>query len=321
MISQNNILSKTVKKIREKGIKESITIVSQKLSKRLRGNPDFFSVNQLRNFSSERLIAIIRNDAHRIEKAYYNDIFDAKKAYFSKRRDQILNCLNELISRGDFSEDPTLKWAKEIADNFDKLDQVYIPPNSLSVPEYSPKSIPGFLDFIKTRRSVRVWAKEQPPIEELKDIAYRMIEAAGLAPSSGNRQGLRFLIIETDEQKKLLIGLKERHCYEAPITIFVGVEKDAYCDKSTALGRYIDSGLGIMCMLLVAHSAGLGTTVNHFAKDLINAWIVSRSKYKHMQKALNIPTNIEPVALVNLGRPSFIPPQPSRCGIESQLIS
>jgi nitroreductase len=321
MAMHNNSILNKLSKIREKGIKESLSIIGYKLAKKLRRNPDFYTASQLRGFSNAKLSAIIRNDAHRIEKSYYNNIFKKNSAYYETKRDQIINCLNELNSRGDFSDEATLKWAKEIADKYDTLDHLFIDPNSSEAPEYTPESINGFLDFIKTRRSVRVWADEQPPISELREVAHRMIEAAGFAPSSGNRQGLRFSIIETEEQKQLLKGLKERHCYEAPITIFVGIEKDAYYDKDTALGKYIDSGLGIMCMLLVAHSAGLGTTVNHFAKDLINSWIVSRIKYKTMRLELNISDKIEPIALVNVGRPKFIPPPPTRYGLETQLIS
>ena len=55
------------------------------------------------------------------------------------------------------------------------------------------------LDCIKNRRCVRKFKDE--PIEDEK--LYAVLEAARWAPSSGNIQNTRFIVIEDEKNKKL----------------------------------------------------------------------------------------------------------------------
>ena len=55
-------------------------------------------------------------------------------------------------------------------------------------------------EVIEKRRSVRKYKLSNVPNEDLK----RILEAARLAPSAGNRQPWRFIVVRTSERKKLL---------------------------------------------------------------------------------------------------------------------
>ncbi|ELZ56304.1 NADH dehydrogenase/NAD(P)H nitroreductase [Haloferax sp. ATCC BAA-646] len=180
----------------------------------------------------------------------------------------------------------------------------------------------NFTDLLKSRRSTRTWADNQPSEKRLRKIAYQMIEGAKWAPNSGNRQAWRFKIIIDDEKKKLLDGIKEEHTVSAPLLIFVGMDTRLYgdvADSETSI--YLDAGAAIMQMVLTAHNAGLGTCWNHFGKDLIKSRESNKEDYQKFTNRLDIPDYIEPMAIVCVGKPEFIPPIPERSDNERYIIS
>ncbi|MFC1802379.1 nitroreductase family protein [Thermoproteota archaeon] len=65
------------------------------------------------------------------------------------------------------------------------------------------------LEAIKTRRSVRKYKPEPIPKEELKKI----LEAAQLAPSTGNKQPLKFVVVCDDETKKKLAEIARKQIW------------------------------------------------------------------------------------------------------------
>ena len=56
------------------------------------------------------------------------------------------------------------------------------------------------IEAIKTRRSVRKYKPESLPESDLKTI----LEAAQLAPSAGNKQPWKFVVVRDTETKKKL---------------------------------------------------------------------------------------------------------------------
>ncbi len=54
------------------------------------------------------------------------------------------------------------------------------------------------LDAIKTRRSIRKYKPGEIPVEDLKEI----LKAAQLAPSAGNKQPWRFVVVSDAEMKR-----------------------------------------------------------------------------------------------------------------------
>jgi nitroreductase len=84
---------------------------------------------------------------------------------------------------------------------------------------------------------------------------------------------------------------------------------------------YIDAGAAIMQMVLVAHSCGMGVCWNHFADDLIQSRPANQECYRTFCDEMHIPEHIAPVAIVAIGIPEFLPPEPARMDIEALLLT
>jgi len=215
--------------------------------------------------STDEALALMRHETHRIEKAVYNDLLMVKKDIFRRKMDRLNDLYKLLLERGIPESEPTVAWSRWITGHFDRLGEILRQGNPAPVPQFDPGRAESFLAFLRERRSVRVWAEEQPASAKLEEFAHLMIEAARWAPNSGNRQTWRFLILKTPEEKKLLSKLKEFHCVSAPLLIFMGMDSRLY----GALGTeerclYIDAGAAAMQMVLVAHQCGLGTCWNGY---------------------------------------------------------
>lgn len=281
------------------------------------------SYRGLSKLSNDELLSLMRHESHRIEKAVYNDIlFDAQKEKIYQEKRHRLSIIYQILKqRGYPSNEPTLLWSKRIYDAFDTLKTDFIQPNSLPAPAFDPTAAKPFTEFLRGRRSVRVWAEEQPDQNVLTEVAYDMIDAARWAPNSGNRQAWRFLILKSQEEKELLEHIKEKHCTTAPLLIFVGMDTRLY----GALGKsersvFIDAGAAIMQMILVAHRCGLGTCWNHLADDLINSRNSNRRIYANFAAHFEIPGYVAPIAIIAIGRPKFVPPEPARTGIKDLML-
>jgi nitroreductase len=280
---------------------------------------DFDNLGRL---SNEELLSLMRHESHRIEKTIYNNILEKKYSVYHKKWEKLSKIYQILKDRNYPSDEPTMVWSKKIYYAFEHLEKDFIQANSSPAPEFNPHLASPFIQFLRERRSVRVWAEEQPDKSILLDIAKQMIDAARWAPTSGNRQPWRFLILTDAPEKELLTGIKENHCITAPLLIFVGMDTRFY----GALGNsersiYIDAGAAIMQMVLMAHKCGLGVCWNHFADDLISARKANQVIYSQFAQSLNIPEYISPIAIIATGIPKFIPPEPARMDVDSLLIS
>lgn len=286
------------------------------------GNPVIFNpYEDLSNLSNDELLSLMRHESHRIEKAVYNNILESKQTIYREKWHNLSRIYEVLKDRGYTDDEPTIAWSKKIYHTFDNLKKDFIQANSLPGKEFEPTLAQLFVEFLRSRRSVRVWAEKQPKIEQLEEIAYKMIDAARWAPTSGNRQPWRFVILKDKEKKELLQKIKEEHCISAPLLIFVGMDTSLYgALGQSERGIYIDAGAAIMQMVLLAHKCGLGVCWNHFADDLINSREANQKIYANFAKTLNISDRIAPIAILAIGVPKFIPPEPARMNIENLMI-
>lgn len=220
--------------------------------------------------TDDQLLSSIKHEAHRIEKAVYNNIFESNYKTYRTKKNRLEEIFRILYSRGYKPQYNIIDWASRICDSFDDLESSFISIYSKKPEQHQLSELYKFNRLLQFRRSVRVWSQHQPDDEHLEEIALKLIDAARWAPTSGNRQPWRFKILINEADKSLLAELKENHCTSAPGCIFIGMDKrlyGAFSDKET--GIYIDAGAAIQNMILCAHSAGLGTCWNHFAIDLI----------------------------------------------------
>lgn len=247
---------------------------------------------------------------------------ERKMLHYKETEERLRTILDMLKQKfGDSDQHPVIRWMTDVADSYPDIGEKFVRPRSEPMPEFDPDKVNEFMSFVSKRRSYRVWAAEQPSVDMLLDVARKMIEVASHAPSSGNRQPWRFLVFHDPIKKSLLAGLKEKHCIEAPVLIFVGMDRTVYGAMGKhETGVYIDAGAAIMQMLLCAEAIGLGACWNHFAHDLIYSRVGNPERYRRFARELGIPKYIEPIAIVSVGRPAFRPPKPARLPVRELLI-
>jgi nitroreductase len=148
-----------------------------------------------------------------------------------------------------------------------------------------------FYDVIKTRRSVRRFLKRAVP----EDALERVLEAARMAPSGGDRQPWRFVVVKEEQKKKRIA----RACYsqdfiaEAPAVLVCCAIKcsSGYEPWHDEAGRR-DTVIATDHLILAARNEGLGT-----------CW-VGAVHDKQVKKIVNVPDDVDVVMVVPIGYPA-----------------
>lgn len=139
-------------------------------------------------------------------------------------------------------------------------------------------------EAIAKRRSIRAYKKAPVPEESLEKV----LEAARIAPSAGNRQEYRFVVVKDESTRKALVPACNNQAFvgEASVVI-VG------CATNPAR-RYspVDVAIALDHMTLAAASLGLGT-----------CWIGAFSEDR-VKEILGIPKEVSIVCLLPLGVPA-----------------
>jgi len=139
-------------------------------------------------------------------------------------------------------------------------------------------------ETIRKRRSVRSYARTPVPDE----VLVKVLDAARLAPSAGNIQPWRFIIVR-DEEKRARIAKGCRYgkfLDESPVVIVACGDK-----KASPRWYVVDTSIALEHVVLAATALGLGT-----------CWIGMFNK-KDLREMLKLPENLEIVALMALGYP------------------
>lgn len=158
------------------------------------------------------------------------------------------------------------------------------------------------MEAIKKRRSIRSYSDK--PVEDRK--LGLVLEAARLAPSAGNRQEWRFVVVKDKETRKRLCEAAkgQKFVEEAPLVIACCAETDNYTMSCGQPCYPIDVAIAMTNMTLKAVEEGLGT-----------CWIGAFYEDK-VKEILGIPKDIRIVELLSLGYPSSNPKENSRKKIE-----
>ena len=147
----------------------------------------------------------------------------------------------------------------------------------------------SLLDLILSRRSIRSYEKKEIP----EDVLKRILEAGRQAPSAGNRQPIRFIVVkEPDVLKNLCDKLINRFVKYAPVAV-VGCANV----KSLLTGRWaiVDTTIAMQNMVIAAWTFGIGS-----------CWVGACNK-ETVKKLLNVPDKWKFVALLTLGYPAEQP--------------
>jgi len=155
-------------------------------------------------------------------------------------------------------------------------------------------------DAIKGRRSVRRYKPDSVPDELIE----RILDAARWAPSAGNIQPWKFIVIKDKNLLELVKKVSPGYLGEAPLAILVCSDKERAYRVGGTMGRdYLsvsDCSMAVENMVLTAYALGLGTCiVKSFSRIAV-------------KEILEIPEGIEPELLVVIGYPVQKPTPPAR---------
>lgn len=156
------------------------------------------------------------------------------------------------------------------------------------------------LDAIKARRSVRRFREEPVSAGDVE----RLIEAAIWAPSGGNAQSWRFVVVQDEARIRRLRMVSPGMPGPPPCIVAVCQDMNSAERQGARLGRekltLLDSAMATQNLLLAAHAIGLG------------ACVVASFHAGGVKDVLELPTDIVPILLVAVGHPIAAPAPPGR---------
>lgn len=139
-------------------------------------------------------------------------------------------------------------------------------------------------EAIAKRRSIRAYRNEAVP----EDALAKVLEAARMAPSAGNRQEYKFIVVKDDTLKKALVPACNNQAFVGDAgVVIVGCATNPERRYSP-----VDVAIALDHMTLAATSLGLGT-----------CWIGAFSEEK-VKEVLGIPQGVTVVCLLPLGVPA-----------------
>jgi nitroreductase len=162
-------------------------------------------------------------------------------------------------------------------------------------------------ECIATRRSIRKFMNLDVPMEMVGAV----IDAGRYAPSSGNVQNWRFIIVKNKDTigKIAEACMQQLWIAQAPVVIVVCSDSEKlqqfYGTRGERLYAIQNCGCCIQNMLLGAHAIGLGS-----------CWVGAFDETM-LARAVNIPENIRPQAVLPLGYPDEIVPTPMHYTLEA----
>lgn len=156
------------------------------------------------------------------------------------------------------------------------------------------------LEAIRGRRSVRSFLDR--PVD--KGILEQLVEAAIWAPSAGNAQTWRFVVITEPERIRRIKMVSPGLLGDPPAVIAICQDLDEARAKGGELGAsflaQVDAAMATQNVLLAAHDKGLGTCV------------VASFHRGAVGRLLGLPDGVEPLLLVSVGWPANVPSPPQR---------
>lgn len=152
-------------------------------------------------------------------------------------------------------------------------------------------------EIIAKRRSIRKYEPRPVPREHLLEI----LEAARLAPSAGNRQPWRFVVVTDPERKRRLAEACRNQMFIADAgAVVVALSDPGASPKWHAL----DTMIAVEHMVLVATELGLGTCwIGAFDPD-------------EVKKVVEAPEDLNVVVVLPIGYPAESPPPRPRKRLE-----
>ena len=164
------------------------------------------------------------------------------------------------------------------------------------------------LELIRGRRSIRAY--QDRPIEP--DLLNQLVQALIWAPSSGNFQCRRFFFVRSRSLIRRIAESCFDHAWIATAPLVVVCCRDDRIDEhygpDSARFAIQDVSASIQNLLLAAHGHGLGS-----------CWVCAFDEGE-LERLLDLPPDLHPVALVTVGYPAEIPPVPERVAPQQAVV-
>jgi len=161
-------------------------------------------------------------------------------------------------------------------------------------------------DAIKERRSIRKY--KDAPLDW--DKVTRILEAGRYAPSAGNLQTVKFLVILDEAQRKRIAEISHNQNWmaEAPVHIIVCAEEGRtakfYSDRGERLYSVQNAAAAIENMLICASALNVGSCwVGAFDED-------------ELKDEFGIPGDVRPQAIITLGYADEVTPRPQKYDLQ-----
>ncbi|TGK14063.1 nicotinate-nucleotide--dimethylbenzimidazole phosphoribosyltransferase [Leptospira fletcheri] len=194
--------------------------------------------------------------------------------------------------------------------------------NNSEEPKFTREEKEGLYKAIYTRRDIRSYLSD--PIED--EVLFRLLDAAHHAPSVGFTQPWNFLLIREISVKKAVYdhfvsvneaasksyegdrklkynSLKLQGILDAPVSILFTCDRNR--DPGNLLGRSTNRNTDLYSACLAVQNFWLAAQ----AEGLGAGWM-SIFEPEFIKKLLEIPETVEPIALMTLGKPVWVPRSP-----------
>ena len=151
-------------------------------------------------------------------------------------------------------------------------------------------------EAIKRRRSIKKYLDKEISLRLILDL----IDAAHYAPSSGNLQNWKFIIVQNQKTREEIAEccLGQTWMREAPVHIVICSDRDhlrSYYEKHTNTYSIQNCAMAAQNLMLRAYSLKLGTCfVSGFSK-------------MGLKRILKISEGAEPEAVITVGYPEEVP--------------
>ena len=162
-------------------------------------------------------------------------------------------------------------------------------------------------EVIEARRSIR---RFEPGVEVPAEAVERLLRAAVMAPTGGNRQPWHFYVVRDAELRQGLMAAAYGQGFvgQAPVAIVVCADADKSGERYGPRGRELyclqDTAAAVEHILLGAVALGFG-----------GCWVGAFDEGA-AARALGLPGNHRPVAIVPIGKPAEAPARRPRQGLD-----
>lgn len=159
-------------------------------------------------------------------------------------------------------------------------------------------------ECIRSRRSIRAFLPEKPPLEQVEEL----LRLAVMAPSGSNIQSWRFVVVTDDAIIRTLKAVSPGINGDPAYLIVFCSDKELAFEKGGPMGwgelSVMDVSMAAENFMLAANGMGLGTCAIKSFPDILIA------------NYLKLPETIYPELIVSLGYPAQEVTGPKRIPIE-----